>query len=94
MSDVTEQVISVEKRRERLEDILVVDVDIHLHESAAEMANFCDMPWRKSLEVIATLPERYLDTPGLSPGVDGLWAPFPGGHDATRAVHPPQQMID
>lgn len=58
------------------------------------MANFCDMPWRKSLEVIATLPERYLDTPGLSPGVDGLWAPFPGGHDATRAVHPPQQMID
>ena len=89
MAEKLDRLKSAARRRERLEDILVVDVDVHLHESAAEMAKYCDMPWRKSLEVIATLPERYLDTPGLSPGVDELWAPFPGGHDATRAVHTP-----
>lgn len=94
MGEVTQPSAATNKRRERLEDLLVVDVDVHLHESPAEMAKYCDMPWRKSLEVIATLPERYLDTPGLSPGVDGIWAPFPGGHDATRAVHTPAQMVE
>ena len=94
MSKETEREKIVEQPRDRLEDIAVVDVDVHLHESPAEMAIYCDMPWRKSLEVIATIPERYLDTPGFSPGVDGIWAPFPGGHDATRAVQSPKQMVE
>lgn len=78
--------------RERLEDILVVDADVHVHESPGELAPYCDMPWRKSLEVLANVPERYLDIPGFSAGAGGLSAPFPGGHDSKRMVHTPQQM--
>ena len=78
--------------RERLEDILVVDADVHVHESPGELAPYCDMPWRKSLEVLANVPERYLDIPGFSAGAGGLSAPFPGGHDSHRMVHTPEQM--
>jgi predicted TIM-barrel fold metal-dependent hydrolase len=81
-------------QRDRLDDLLVVDVDVHLHEIPAEMARYCDMPWRKSLEFQSTIPERYLDSPGLSPGQDGQWAPFPGGHHATRTVTSARQMVD
>jgi predicted TIM-barrel fold metal-dependent hydrolase len=79
-------------RRERLEDIIVVDADVHVHESPGELAPYCDMPWRKSLEVLANVPERYLDIPGFSSGAGSLSAPFPGGHDSKRMVTTPKQM--
>jgi uncharacterized protein len=79
-------------RRERLEDIIVVDADVHVHESPGELAPYCDMPWRKSLEVLANVPERYLDIPGFSSGAGSLSAPFPGGHDSKRMVTTPEQM--
>ena len=78
--------------REQLEDILVVDADVHVHESPGELAPYIDMPWRKSLEVLANVPERYLDIPGFSAGAGGLNPPFPGGHDSNRMVHTPAQM--
>lgn len=81
-----------ERKRDRLEEILVVDADVHIHESPGEMAPYIDMPWRKSLEVLANVPERYLDIPGFSSGAGRLTAPFPGGHDSTRMVHNRQQM--
>ncbi len=37
---------------ETLDDILVVDADVHVHESLGELAPYCDMPWRKSLEAL------------------------------------------
>lgn len=80
------------RRRDRLEDILVVDADVHVHESPGELAPYCDMPWRKSLEVLANVPERYLDIPGFSSGAGGLSAPFPGGHDSKRMVTTADQM--
>ncbi|HXF62928.1 MAG TPA: amidohydrolase family protein [Caldilineaceae bacterium] len=79
-------------RRETLDDILVVDADVHVHESPAALAPYCEMPWRKSLEALANVPERYLDIPGFSPGAGGLSAPFPGGHDSRRMVHNAAQM--
>ena len=79
-------------RRERLEDTLVVDVDVHVHELPGEIAKYCDMPWRKSLEVIAGIPERYLDLPGFSPGASTLCPPFPGGHQGARMVFSAAQM--
>ncbi len=91
---VTGTADALQRRRETLEELVVVDVDVHLHEIPSEMAKYCDMPWRKSLEFQATIPERYLDSPGLSPGQDGLWAPFPGGHDATRTVRTARQMVE
>lgn len=87
-----EHVQSPGSKRERLEDLLVVDADVHVHESPGALAPYCDMPWRKSLEVLANVPERYLDIPGFSAGTGSLCAPFPGGHDATRMVHTAAQM--
>jgi predicted TIM-barrel fold metal-dependent hydrolase len=81
-----------EQKRERLEDILVVDADVHVHESPGELAPYIDMPWRKSLEVLANVPERYLDIPGFSAGAGGLTPPFPGGHHSNRMVHSAAQM--
>lgn len=89
----TQEASVTERKRERLEDILIVDADVHVHEAPGEMARYCDMPWRKSLEVLEHIPERYLDLPGFSPGGGGSYcAPFPGGHDSKRMVFTAKQM--
>ncbi|CAN5641989.1 amidohydrolase family protein [soil metagenome] len=80
------------ERREKLEDILVVDCDVHVHESPGELAPYCDMPWRKALENVADVDEYYLDIPGFSPGTAALEAKFPSGHEGRRMVHTPEQM--
>ena len=90
----TSEISSAPRLRETLEDTLVVDADVHIHESPAELAPYCDMPWRKSLEALSGVPERYLDIPGFSSGAGGLSAPFPGGHDSHRMVHNASQMRD
>jgi hypothetical protein len=35
------------------ERITIVDVDVHIHERPKEIAPYCDMPWRRSLEMMA-----------------------------------------
>ncbi|HEV8637355.1 MAG TPA: amidohydrolase family protein [Chloroflexota bacterium] len=45
---------------------LVFDADVHIHERAADLAPFCEMPWRLALENDRT-GDRWLDTPGYSP---------------------------
>ncbi|HEY3082420.1 MAG TPA: amidohydrolase family protein [Chloroflexota bacterium] len=42
------------------------DADVHIHERAADLAPFCEMPWRLGLENEAA-GDRWLDTPGYSP---------------------------
>jgi predicted TIM-barrel fold metal-dependent hydrolase len=79
-----------DQRHERLDEILIVDADVHIHESPAALMPYCDMPWRKSLEVLAGVPERYLDIPSFSPGGGGYIAPFPGGQSGGRATDPAQ----
>ena len=81
-------------KRIPLRDLLIVDIDVHVHESPGALAPYCDMPWRVALENVADVPERYLDIPGFSPGGDGtLTARFPSSHEATRMVHTPDQMV-
>ena len=80
------------ERKEKLEDILVVDCDVHVHESPGELAPYCDMPWRKALENIADVGEYYLDIPGFSPGTTAYEARFPSGHEGRRMVHTAEQM--
>jgi hypothetical protein len=81
-------------KRIPLRDLLIVDTDVHVHESPGALAPYCDMPWRVALENVADVPERYLDIPGFSPGGDGtLTARFPSSHEATRMVHSPDQMV-
>ncbi len=86
--------MAVVEGRLRLEDTFIVDVDVHLHETPGALMEYCDMPWRKSLESIKDVPERYLDIPGFSPGGPGSggYTPsFPGGINR-RMVHTPEQM--
>ena len=57
----------------------VFDADVHLHEAPADLAPYCEMPWRRALEG-ETGDERWLDTPGYSPltPLDPLIGDFPG----------------
>jgi hypothetical protein len=41
--------------------ITIVDVDVHIHERPKEIAPYCDMPWRRSLEMMEEEPGRYND---------------------------------
>jgi len=78
--------------RLRLGDVVVVDADVHANESPAALAPYCDMPWRRSLELLAETPARYLDIPGFAPALK-LDPPFPGGFN-TRTVTSATQMRD
>ena len=80
--------------RTPLSELLIVDADVHVHESPGALAPYCDPPWDVALRSVADVPERYLDIPGFSPGGDGtLTARFPTSHEATRMVHTPEQMV-
>jgi uncharacterized protein len=61
----------------------IIDVDVHIHEDPAELAQFADGALRQALGVQPN-PERWLDTPGYSPlTVYDL----PIGEDPQRKVH-------
>lgn len=64
--------------RSKLSDMLIVDADVHVSDTPAALAPYCEMPWRKSLEALATTPARYLDIPGFAPSMK-LDPPIPGG---------------
>ena len=85
---------TVQARRAPLSDLLIVDADVHVHESPGALAPYCDEPWDVALRNVADVPERYLDIPGFSPGGDGtLTARFPTSHEAARMVHTAEQMV-
>lgn len=76
--------------RESLKDMLVVDCDVHVHESPRALLPYCEMPWRVALDAIKDRPERYNDA-FLSPG-GGFEAVFPTGHETVRKVTDAAQM--
>lgn len=80
--------------REPLSELLIVDTDVHVHESPGALAPYCDMPWKVALEHIRDAAESYLDIPGFSPGVSAgdYQAKFPTTHDSGRTVWTPDQM--
>ncbi|MDQ3238278.1 MAG: amidohydrolase, partial [Actinomycetota bacterium] len=80
------------ERKERLEDILIVDCDVHVHESPKELVPYCEMPWKKALENIQDVQEFYLDIPGFSPGTTAYEAVFPSGQEGRKMVHDAEQM--
>lgn len=59
-----------------LQGMTVVDTDVHAHETPAALVPYCEMPWRKTLEFISTIPARYLDVPGFAP-VMSAWPLLP-----------------
>jgi predicted TIM-barrel fold metal-dependent hydrolase len=72
-------------RRETLADLFVVDADVHVHEDPAELALYAESPWDVALREIATVEERYLDLPGMSPRAE-YRVPFPGGSNRRQIV--------
>jgi len=58
-----------------LDDVFVVDADVHAHETPNELTPYTDPPWRKAVENAARLSRRYLDVPTYAPGGGG---PLPG----------------
>jgi uncharacterized protein len=63
----TPHVLAEHRRSRALDDMFVVDLDVHVNESPADLIPYCELPWRKSLELSAAIPHRYLDIPGFAP---------------------------
>jgi uncharacterized protein len=79
-----------QKGDEDSKKMFVADIDVHLHELPGEMAEFCEMPWRKSLLEASKIKERYLDIPGLGAGQGSYDPLFPG--QPARKVSSPDRM--
>lgn len=65
---------------ETWKDLLIIDADVHVHETPEALEPYCAKPWRYAVENLKNIPENYLDQPGFSPRADPM-APFPGGYD-------------
>lgn len=57
------------RTRLTLDDVLVVDADVHAHEQPDQMLEYVDPAWREALANVAKVPQRYLNIPGFSPNV-------------------------
>ena len=79
------------RQRETLADTFVVDADVHVHEDPAELAEYAESPWDVGLREIATVEERYLDLPGMSPRAE-YRVPFPGGSNRRQIVTSAREM--
>ncbi len=76
----------------RKKDLVIVDMDIHAHETPAALMPYCEMPWRKTLEALSTVPHRYLDLPAFGPSLN-ITPPFPqSGGDRRTTVTSAGQM--
>jgi uncharacterized protein len=64
-------------------DYPVFDADVHIHEEPRELAEFAEGTLRQALEAHKA-PERWLDTPGLSP-LTAFDPPL--GEDPARELH-------
>jgi predicted TIM-barrel fold metal-dependent hydrolase len=78
-------------RRETLADLFVLDADVHVHEDPSELAEYADAPWDVGLREIATVQERYLDLPGMSPRAE-YRVPFPGGSNRRQIAASAAEM--
>ena len=58
-----------------LNDLFVVDFDVHIHEGPRDLAPYCELPWRKVLEALDKLPHRYLDIPAFAPNFSEAASP-------------------
>jgi predicted TIM-barrel fold metal-dependent hydrolase len=76
-----------------LDDVFIVDCDVHANEPPEALAPYIDMPWRRSLELLGRGPQRYLDIPGYAP-ILNLDPPFPDRGLGNRTVTSARQMRD
>ena len=74
-----------------LNDLVIVDCDVHVNDPPEELARFIDMPWRRSLEHLGGGNQRYLDIPGYAPSLT-IDPPIPDRGLNNRSVSDPAQM--
>ncbi len=82
-------------KRLTLDDTLVVDCDIHAHETPEELAPYTDPEWRPAMENLSRVAHRYLDRPGFGPntGPRLLGAALPNNsRQRTQIVWNAEQM--
>ena len=79
------QASTLEGHHFKKDGLFVVDVDVHAHESPAALAPYIELPWRKTLEHLSTVPARYLDIPGFAPAMVH-WPTFPQSGVARRTT--------
>lgn len=79
-------------KRFRLKGPTIIDTDVHIHESVQGLAEQCESPWNKSLEIAKDIPERDLDIPGLSPGGAGFDPLWPSTQKRIQRVFTPTQL--
>jgi len=58
-----------------LDDVFIVDADVHAHEAPVQIAPFTEPKWRKAVENTAQIARRYLSVPCYTPGAS---PPLPG----------------
>ena len=75
--------MSQDRELQSLSDLAVFDTDVHIHEDPRDLAEFAEAPLRRALESHSA-PERWLDTPGLSP-LTAFDPPL--GEDPAREIH-------
>src|SRR5580700_6329453 len=86
VSEVRESTLEGRAPKKLPKGVKVIDVDVHAHETPAALISYCEMPWRKSLELISKVPERYLDIPFFAPQM-AVWSPpFPQSASERRQV--------
>lgn len=53
--------------RVTLDDVLIIDADVHAHEQPDQLVEYMDPLWRPAMENVAKIPHRYLNRPGFGP---------------------------
>ena len=54
-------------KRLTLDDVLVIDADVHAHETPDKIHPYIDPEWRPALDNAAKVKHRYLNIPGYAP---------------------------
>src|SRR5687767_2807535 len=63
------------RERLTLDDVLVIDADVHIHETPKALLPYVDPAWRPALENLTRVFHRYLNLPAFCPNVS---QPLPG----------------
>src|SRR5262245_19673711 len=66
------------RTRLTLDDVLIVDLDVHAHDTPEGLAPYMDSEWREVVEAFHEVSHRYLDLPGYSPFNSPYGAKLPG----------------
>ena len=82
-------------KRLALDDVLIVDCDVHAHETPEALAPYMDAEWRPAMENLTRVAHRYLNRPGFAPinQPERLGSVLPGlARQRTQIVWNAEQM--